>query len=50
MNGPKVYPAAFWNERYSKEEYIYGKTPNAFFKKELDNLKPEKILLPAEGE
>ena len=39
-----------WNERYSSDEYVYGKSPNAFFKAEIDRLTPGKILLPAEGE
>ncbi len=46
----KEYPAEFWNERYSKNEYIYGTQPNRFFKEQLDKLKPGSILLPAEGE
>lgn len=40
----------FWNERYSREEFIYGKQPNEFFKEQLDKLKTGSILLPAEGE
>lgn len=40
----------FWNQRYSGKEYVYGKNPNTYFKKVLQNLKPGKILLPAEGE
>jgi len=39
-----------WNERYSSEEYIYGIEPNIFFSEKLIQLKPGKILLPAEGE
>lgn len=39
-----------WNERYSSEEYIYGTEPNNFFSEKLIQLKPGKILLPAEGE
>lgn len=39
-----------WNDRYSTDEYVYGKAPNAFFKTEIDQLTPGKILLPAEGE
>lgn len=39
-----------WDDRYSAIEYAYGKTPNAFFKAQIDKLKPGKILLPAEGE
>lgn len=40
----------FWNERYKKEEYVYGIAPNQFFKSELLKLNPGKILLPADGE
>ena len=39
-----------WDKRYSQEEYVYGKEPNFFFKEQLQNHKPGKILLPAEGE
>jgi SAM-dependent methyltransferase len=41
---------AFWDERYSSEDYIYGTEPNLFFKQEITKLEPGKILLPAEGE
>ena len=40
----------FWNERYGKREYIYGKKPNSFFAEQISLLKPAKLLLPAEGE
>ncbi|RPD98859.1 class I SAM-dependent methyltransferase [Aureibaculum marinum] len=39
-----------WDERYSKQEFVYGTEPNLFFKEQLEKLKPGKILLPAEGE
>lgn len=39
-----------WDERYSQDEYIYGKEPNEFFKQELLKYNPGKILLPADGE
>ncbi len=48
MNNP--YRSDFWNERYARHEYIYGEEPNQFFKTQIDNLKPGKVLLPAEGE
>jgi len=41
---------AFWDERYNSEVYAYGKTPNLYFKEKIDQLKPGRILLPAEGE
>lgn len=40
----------FWDERYSTDEYIYGKVPNEFFKEYIEKLTPGKIFLPAEGE
>jgi 2-polyprenyl-3-methyl-5-hydroxy-6-metoxy-1,4-benzoquinol methylase len=40
----------FWDERYSKKEYVYGILPNEFFKTQLNKLKPGKLLLLAEGE
>lgn len=40
----------FWNERYSEKEYVYGKKPNRYFQEKLEELRPGRILLPAEGE
>lgn len=40
----------FWNERYSDDQFVYGKTPNAFFKQQIDQLNPGKMILPADGE
>ncbi len=39
-----------WNERYSKEEFAYGKQPNSYLKEQLEKLGPGKILFPADGE
>jgi SAM-dependent methyltransferase len=39
-----------WDERYSTSEYIYGVTPNMFFKKFIDYNQPGRILIPADGE
>jgi SAM-dependent methyltransferase len=39
-----------WNERFAKEEFAYGKEPNAFFKQEIEKLIPGKLLLLGEGE
>lgn len=39
-----------WNQRYSSEEYKYGKEPNLFFQKELKKIEPGRILLIGEGE
>ena len=40
----------FWNERYAEEDYAYGKEPNEYLRSVLAELKPGKILFPAEGE
>ena len=40
----------FWDDRYSRKEYIYGTSPNEFFKTQLDKIKPGKLLMLAEGE
>jgi SAM-dependent methyltransferase len=40
----------FWNERYAVKDYVYGRTPNTFFKQFIDNETPKTILLPSEGE
>lgn len=40
----------FWDERYSREEYVYGKLPNQYLEQQLSLLTPAKILFPAEGE
>ncbi|HSL87766.1 MAG TPA: hypothetical protein VK870_00530, partial [Ignavibacteriaceae bacterium] len=40
----------FWDERYSAEEYVYGKDPNEFFEEHLSKLNPGRLLLPGEGE
>jgi len=40
----------FWDGRYSKPDYAYGKEPNVYFKEQLSKLKVGKLLLPAEGE
>lgn len=39
-----------WNQKYSAEEYKYGKEPNQFLKSELSGLKPGRILFIGEGE
>ena len=42
--------AEFWNDRYSEDGFAYGKTPNEFFKEQIDKLPVGKILFPCEGE
>jgi SAM-dependent methyltransferase len=39
-----------WNTRFSSEDYVFGREPNSFLKKELQKLKPGKILFVGEGE
>jgi len=40
----------FWDKRYNTTEYVYGREPNAWFRAQLNKLKPGRILLPGEGE
>lgn len=40
----------FWDERYAKNEYAYGKEPNQFLKENLQFIPRGKILFVAEGE
>lgn len=40
----------FWNNRYSAEEYIYGKEPNAYFRQIIQRMKPGRLLVPGAGE
>ena len=41
----------FWNDRYGKVPYAYGKAPNAFLKEALHTYPIKgKVLFPAEGE
>lgn len=43
--------AAFWNERYSADEYLFGTAPNAFLAREVHRLIPgSKVLAVADGE
>jgi 2-polyprenyl-3-methyl-5-hydroxy-6-metoxy-1,4-benzoquinol methylase len=39
-----------WNERFSGQQYVYGKQPNQFLKDELSKMKSGKILFLGEGE
>ncbi|MFN3445417.1 MAG: SAM-dependent methyltransferase, partial [Bacteroidia bacterium] len=41
---------AFWDERYTNNEMVYGYKPNRFLEDQLEELPLGKILLPAEGE
>ncbi len=40
----------FWDERYSTDDFIYGKEPNEFFRENLLKIRPGKLFLPGEGE
>lgn len=40
----------FWDERYSIKDYVYGTSPNQFFKEQIEKLKAGRILLLGEGE
>ncbi len=39
-----------WDKRYSDQNYVYGKEPNAFFSTQMNRLTPGFLLLPGEGE
>ena len=41
----------FWDERYNRKDYVYGKTPNTFLVEQANLLKPHsRVLCLAEGE
>lgn len=40
----------FWDQRFSDKDFVYGKEPNQFYKKHIDELPKGKILLPGDGE
>lgn len=43
--------AAFWDERYAEDEYLFGTQPNAFLAREVRRLAPgSKVLAVADGE
>jgi len=39
-----------WDERYRREDYVYGKAPNDFLATHVDELRPGNVLCLAEGE
>lgn len=39
-----------WNNRYSTEEYFFGKEPNEFFKEQIDKLTLGRALFIGDGE
>ncbi len=40
----------FWNQRFDRDEFVYGKDPSLFFGKQLWDQKFGRLLLPGEGE
>ena len=40
----------FWNERYGRDEYVYGEEPNEYLKEHLPRYPVGSVLFPAEGE
>jgi cyclopropane fatty-acyl-phospholipid synthase-like methyltransferase len=40
----------FWDERYRREDYIYGEYPNDYLQSRLSQFYPGEILFAAEGE
>ncbi len=47
----KTDQAAFWDERYATDEYLFGTAPNAFLTREVHRLAPgSKVLAVADGE
>ena len=39
-----------WNERFSIQNYLFGKTPNHYLVAQKEHLKPGKALVIADGE
>ena len=42
--------AEFWNERFGRTEFVYGKAANAFLQQVLPTIKGKTLLLPGEVE
>ena len=43
--------AAFWDDRYAEDGYLFGTAPNAFLAREVHRLTPaSKVLAIADGE
>lgn len=40
----------FWNERFGRNDYVYGASPNEYFKEKIVGLAAGRILFPCEGE
>lgn len=39
-----------WDERYSQDDFVYGKEPNEYFKSIIDKLEPGKLFMPGDGD
>jgi len=35
-----------WNERYSKDEFVYGEQPNSYLKEQLEKLNVGRYFFP----
>ncbi len=40
----------FWDQRFDTKDYVYGKSPDSFFREFIDGSSPGSLLLPADGE
>lgn len=40
----------FWNARFGQPGYMYGDTPNLYFKSVIDTLAPGRLFVPGAGE
>jgi len=49
-NHGQLMKQSIWEERYSRDEFIYGTQPNEFLASEIQKLHQGKLLLPCEGE
>ena len=50
MNPVTPPDARFWDARFQEPAYAYGTEPNEYFRQQLDQLAPGRLLLLAEGE
>lgn len=42
MNQSTNYNQDFWNDRYSRDEFVYGESPNRYLKEKLQDFDPGK--------
>lgn len=42
--------SSFWEDRYSTDEYVYGREPNDFLREEAHRIRKGRVLCLAEGE